>query len=113
MLKWMKYTSYEDAKDITECIYVFAKGKKYLYVGRAKQFGGSDGRYAVGYRHLLDSLFKSGACVYIAKLSRAQWRKVRDYENTIMSNKNGLQAVNIERVSDFKKIKGLRGPVLR
>ncbi len=83
-----------------------------MYVGKAKKFGGANGRYATGYRHLVDSLFESGACVYIAKLNKVQWKQVRDYENTLMSNKKDLKSVNILRVKDFTKVKGLRGPAL-
>ena len=110
MIKWEEYETYEDAKNVRECLYVFKKAHRYLYVGKAKQFGGKSGRYAYGYRYLVDALLETGAKLYLAKLNSKQWATVKDYENTLISSVKGKKAVNRRRINNFKTIKGLKGP---
>lgn len=110
MLEWKLYESYEAAEKVQNCLYVFKKGHQYLYIGKAKQFGGKAGRYAYGYRYLVDALLESGAKLYLAKLSANQWSSVRDYENTLISSTKGQKAVNRRRVKYFILVQGLSGP---
>jgi hypothetical protein len=110
MVKWKNYSDYEEAASAVTCLYVFKKGVKYLYIGKAKRFGGASGRYAHGYRYLVDALLKSGAKLYIAKLSDKQWLSVRDYENTLLGTPIGQKTVNIRRPKNFNLIHGLNGP---
>jgi hypothetical protein len=82
----------------------------YLYIGKAKQFGGPSGRYAHGYRYLVDALLKSGTTLHIAMLNDKQWLSIRDFENTLIQSAKGKHAVNKRRLSDFNVIDGLNGP---
>jgi hypothetical protein len=110
VVTWKKYSDYSKAANVQSCLYVFKKGHIYLYIGKAKQFGGASGRYAHGYRYLVDALLKSGAKLYIAKLGANQWLSVRDYENTLLNTPKGLKAVNRSRPKNFNWIHGLNRP---
>lgn len=110
LIKWKRYSDYEEAASALKCLYVFKNGTKYLYIGKAKRFGGASGRYAHGYRYLVDALLKSGAELHIATLSDKQWLSVRDYENTLLGTPEGEEAVNIRRLKNFNFIRGLNGP---
>jgi hypothetical protein len=110
VVTWKKYSDYLKAANVQTCLYVFKKGHIYLYIGKATQFGGASGRYAHGYRYLVDALLKSGAKLHIAKLSAKQWLSVRDYENTLLNTPKGKKAVNIRPPKNFNVIHGLNGP---
>lgn len=110
MPKWKRYETYESAENITKCLYLFKKRHRYLYIGKAKQFGGKSGRYAYGYRYLIDALLQSGVRLYLAKLTKQQWKNVKDYENSLISSNKGRKAVNRKRTKNFKLILGLKGP---
>lgn len=110
MVTWKRYRTYNGAENVKNCLYVFKKGHRYLYIGKAKQFGGSSGRYAYGYRYLVDALLESGTKLFLAELTVRQWQSVKDYENTLISSAKGQQAVNRQRVQSFNKIQGLKGP---
>jgi hypothetical protein len=110
MVQWRQYKTYESAENVNKCLYVFKSGHRYLYIGKAKQFGGKAGRYAYGYRYLVDALLESGTKLFIAKLTNRQWKSVRDYENTLLNSTRGQKAVNRQRVKNFNIINGLKGP---
>ena len=110
MVTWKQCNAYEEAENVTKCLYVFKKGDSYLYIGKAKRFGGPSGRYAYGYRYLVDALLASGATLFLAKLTEEQWESVKDYENTLISSCKGKKALNRQRVKSFKQIQGLEGP---
>jgi hypothetical protein len=110
MVAWKKYNTYADASIAEKCLYVFKKGHRYLYVGKAKKFGGKSGRYAHGYGYLVDALLESGAKLHIATLNKKQWHAVRHYENTLISSAKGKLAVNKRRIKTFDSVKGLKGP---
>jgi len=110
MLTWAKYSTYGAAENAKRCLYVFKKGHAYLYIGKAKQFGGTRGRYAYGYRYLVEALLKANVTLYIALLSDQQWAAVKDYENTLINSAKGRMAVNRRRVKNFRTVAGLRGP---
>lgn len=110
MVTWTKYGTYAKAASAQKCLYVFKKGHEYLYIGKAKQFGGKSGRYAYGYRYLVEALLMSGAKLHIAKLNDNQWLSVHDYENTLLNTPRGKRAVNRCRTEEFNLIDGLSGP---
>lgn len=110
MVKWKQYKTYESAETVKRCLYVFKKGGRYLYIGKAKQFGGKSGRYAYGYRYLVDALLESGAKLYLAELTLTQWESVKDYENTLISSAKGQDAVNRRKIKNFNNIPELKGP---
>ena len=55
-LEWRKFNHYDEAKDCQKCLYAFVCDKEFLYIGRAKKFGGAGARYANGYSYLIDAL---------------------------------------------------------
>ncbi len=108
-INWKEFDCYEAAKDCRLCLYVFRKHKKPLYIGKAKQFGGPTGRYAYGYRYLVDALIKSGCRLYIAELSTHAWKRVDNYENTLIC-KYRWYLVNKRKSESLSQIKGLSLP---
>ena len=109
-IEWSQYKTYKEAKNIRQCLYVFKKGHTYLYIGKAKQFGGKNGRYAYGYKYLVTALLESGVRLFIATLTEKQWENVRDYENTLLNTTKGAKAVNKKRTKNYKEIEGMKGP---
>ena len=83
-LSWNEYKDYDTAKDCQNCLYVFRKGKKPIYIGKAKQFGGAKGRYAYGYRYLVEALLESGCKLYIAVLDSKAAKNIDDYERSLI-----------------------------
>ena len=108
-LPWKEYKSYEKAKDCQDCLYIFRKDDVPLYIGRAKKFGGPDGRYAYGYRYLVEALLESGCRLYIAELSGAQAERRHDYERTLIENYREY-LVNKRIQEPQARAKGLRLP---
>lgn len=89
---------------------MFKKGNSYIYVGKAKKFGGKSGRYTYGYRYLVDSLLKTGAELWVLRLNPRQWDRIRDFENTVLDSARAERAVNRQRIQNFRKIEWLLGP---
>jgi hypothetical protein len=83
-LAWRECTSYKDAQDVKQCVYAFRVGDDILYVGKARKFGGPSGRYAFGYRYLIDALLAAGHKLYVAPLADEQWDSVIDIEQTLI-----------------------------
>ena len=90
-------------------MYVFKRDHYYLYIGKAKKFGGAKGRYAYGYRYLVDSLLESGVKLWILELG-AHWKSVNNLENTLIHSAKGKNAVNRRRTTNFKEVEWLVGP---
>lgn len=84
-LKWISCKDYGAAKDHIQCLYVFTRGSTVIYVGKAKRFGGSSGRYAYGYRYLIECLLESKHSLWIAPLEDTQWKRINDYEQSLIS----------------------------
>src|SRR5205823_11436681 len=83
-LDWRRCASYKDAQDLEQCVYAFRKGNDILYVGKARRFGGSSGRYAFGYRYLINALLAANYKLYVAPLADEHWDRVIDIEQTLI-----------------------------
>jgi hypothetical protein len=108
-LDWKRYIDYEKAKDCQCCIYVFRRDNTPLYIGKAKRFGGPKGRYAYGYRYVVQALIESNCRLYIAELKGKAKGDIDNYERSlIQSYKKYLVNKKIPKPS--KKILGLKLP---
>jgi hypothetical protein len=106
---WKEYKSYQTAMNCTNCLYVFRKNGKPLYIGKAKKFGGPRGRYAYGYRYLIEALLKSGCKLYIAKINSRSSKFLDNCERTLIKKyRNHL--VNKKNQEPKKEIVGIRLP---
>jgi hypothetical protein len=84
-LTWSKIADCDATKNASRVLYVWARGGRVRYVGRAKNFGGAGGRYAFGYQYLVHLLLESRFTLYISQnLSPQQWAKVEDIERTLI-----------------------------
>jgi hypothetical protein len=93
-LTWYRIRSYEKAKPYVNCVYLVSRKRKPVYIGRAKQFAGPSGRYAGGYRYLLDELLTAGISLHIG---------VR-----CVGNGHSLSVLERSLLYLFHKTKGLR-----
>lgn len=101
-LDWIKFTKYEQAKDCKNCLYAFVNKKGFLYIGRAKRFGGVGARYADGYSYLIDALLGKGYCLYICQSSD---------ENSEYLIKMESQAIKKYNPTANKRIRKPRGTI--
>jgi hypothetical protein len=96
-LSWKKCSSYEEAKDEYDCIYLHEWNGKAYYVGICDRsiFGGNarkvngvkmNPRYGYSYRHWIDGCLEHGGCLYIGKVS--QEAVLSDVEETLIGQLN-------------------------
>jgi hypothetical protein len=84
-MSWTRYTSYNKAKKCRKCVYVLKYNRTPKYIGKAKNFGGSNGRYNSGYSYLIRLLLRKGFKLYIWKFKSLQWEKEsNNYEKTLI-----------------------------
>ena len=96
---WILCKTYEEAEDLSRCLYVFCKNNVPVYVGRAKIFGGKKGRYSYGFRYLIDLLLQSEYKLYVAELTIPQYSKIRDYEDTLIYKFDSDKLVNRRKLT--------------
>lgn len=108
-LSWEEYRNYDTAKNCQNCLYLFSKGKKPIYIGKAKQFGGAKGRYAFGYRYLVEALLKSGCKLHVAVLGEEASKNIDDYERSLIK-KFRMHLVNKKYQEPKREIKNLELP---
>ena len=110
--RWIRVSSYEEARKFEGCVYVLKKNGRPIYVGKAKRFGGSGGRYAHGYSYLLDELLASRRySLHLLRLSDYS-NEAGDYEGTLISKAKGAgyDLRNARIPANFERIKYLRLP---
>ncbi|MBI2862269.1 MAG: hypothetical protein HYX89_05575 [Chloroflexi bacterium] len=80
LLNWKQCSSYEEAKDQYDCVYLHEWSGKAYYVGVCDRsvFGGNprkindnkmNPRYGPSYRHWIDGCLEHGGRLYVAKVS--------------------------------------------
>lgn len=95
-LEFKKTKSYDDAKDITNAIYIHENNGKTLYVGKLEKscFGGTSrrdrglkksARYCTGYKHWIDAALTSGSKLYVCEL-KDMGSHINIIEETIIRN---------------------------
>ena len=105
-LSWKEYEDYYTAQHSRDCLYVFRRGNTPLYIGRAKRFGGAKGRYAYGYRYLVEALLESGCRLYVAALDSEAIEQIVDCERSLIK-KYRRYLVNKRTPEPRTEIKGL------
>src|SRR5438046_2059560 len=81
-LSWQLVPSYDDAAPHQNCIYVFIRDSKPVYIGRASHFGT---RYSPGYSFLISALADAGHQIYIAPIPRELRHRISDIEGELIS----------------------------
>lgn len=94
-LRWHKISTHAEADSAHHVLYLFVGKGIVKYVGRAKQLGGSKGRYAHGYRYLIDLLWDCGLELYVSQsLGKAQWDNIVDIERSLIAHFDRPQLKN-------------------
>jgi hypothetical protein len=95
-ITWGQFSSYDEAKNKTKCVYIHEwKGKAY-YIGicQSSVFGGSrrkingktkNPRYAISYRHWIDGCLEHGGKLYIGKISTRRNIDLKRIEQTLIT----------------------------
>jgi hypothetical protein len=85
-LRWRKITTHAEAEHALRVLYLFTKNSVVRYVGRAKQLEGTKGRYAHGYRYLIDLLWDCDFELYVSQsLSKVQWENIVNIERSLIA----------------------------